>query len=817
MLIVLLLTGLFGTTPLDGLGHPQPSVRESATQALWAAGPEAEVWLERGLDDPRPEVRRRARHIRFMLDHGLTPDMPPPLLESASAFFAIPPGMINERQRAARRLVDVPGGATVLAASVVEGQDLALAMLLEDDIPNATLRMLKRGDHDSAFALLELISEVKPAKASSAMAVLCTETGKPVPPRFVSAVAKQHLLTFEAGDDPEPLRRTARKLATDPEKFPLTFMLRYRVGDAALALDVLPFPYNRLLAVHDADRRGDADDFDRAVADMVAGLNRGLRANDAADALFLGGRIEEAFAMQEPNIAYELGLLRQRGDVRGLREALVRARNQVGLTARGGDELQLAWAALRTSDALDDTDQARRWLAAIGNGGARPRPNATFLGDMSEDTERFLFWLYEIQPERAVELLESLHVPESRMAAAAEMMSRLSPLAVHGAAYWMAFEDDMPISTRLELLEAVVLGTAPPDVVSAVADALAPGIAKLALLDAYERHDQALASAEQWAEAEPGNAEALLALSGHQDGAAAVGTLERAFVAAQDADLAAAIAFELARRSAEPEKWEAFVRLLPLGEPGPALRAAAGDVGPEALLELLGPARRMAVPFEYASYDILNAYADAADEAGAHAEAAATYDDMAIYLHVPTVRFTRIEGFISLYQERRTQAALAKWEAGDIDAALPLAVEAVRVPGGAVDVTIFWLRKFDEAGLGDLADEVYAEQMGPMRGWLEQMPDEPLIGNRAAWLSGSVDRSLDDALDWAMAAHRASPDSTSIRDTVAEVLVRRGEWRAGLDIFEQIVAEEPFVGQHRVRLDEARAVVVTRIMRMLPG
>ncbi|MEM6560700.1 MAG: hypothetical protein AAF656_03795 [Planctomycetota bacterium] len=805
MLLVVLLVGLVGPSPVDGLAHPDPSVREASTALLWEAGVEAEPWLRIAEADPRPEVRRRAGAVRFRLENGLTPSMPEAMLDAATDLLSGP-----EPRDAAQRLANMPGGPSLVAAVAVRRDQSDLLRPLLRQLPDAVLPMIRRGDLDDAARVLALAAREDQRLVAPLQAVFAAESGIALAAEFADARGRQMLLTFEEGSDPEPLRALAFEVLADRD-ISLAFGLWHRVGDHTLARGTLPAPINWLVAPHYEQLDGTDASVDEAFEMLRARTGQEFGAGDVAAVLRLAGRFDEAARSLPPSLAFDLDMNRLIGDDDVVRELLVDARRQVGVRAERR-ELPVAWAAYFAALSVHDGDEARRWLAVIGGGGARPGPDMVGLDpDSSDATAQYLRNLGITAPEQAIDLLESLRDPATRAAAAELMLDIASDLNEQRGELWAALDQALPMDVRFELARMLLLGTADDEVVTQVADALPMGSTRVALLSAYGRDAEALAAAEAWTVDAPDDADAWHTLAGLQaDRSAATSMLERAFVLASDADTAAAVALELSRHAPDPERWRGLSRLIALGEAGPKLRQAADSIGPGALADVLAPKRRMAIPLDPGSYEANSDYARAASAAGRHTEAAAALDDAALYLHLPGIQFNHVSGFIFLEQRRLRHKAAALWEAGEIEAALPIVRREVGTVGGDVDATIFWINKLDAAGMTDEADRLYEEQLAPVLAMLEQTPDSPRLNNHAAWLSASVDRRLDDALVWATRGVENAPEALSIRDTLAEVMIRRGNHAEGLAMFEQLVAERPLVAEHRERLAQTRALVAER-------
>ena len=141
-----------------------------------------------------------------------------------------------------------------------------------------------------------------------------------------------------------------------------------------------------------------------------------------------------------------------------------------------------------------------------------------------------------------------------------------------------------------------------------------------------------------------------------------------------------------------------------------------------------------------------------------------------------------------LYGElRRAEQNLAA-DKGDWAGATAAWRRGMRVLPAQSDASIELVTGLDAAGRGDEADLIYNEAMEPLLTALGRWKAASQLNNQAAWTSACCGRRLDSALRFAQAASRADPTSAAIADTLAEVLIRRGEAASAVDLMTRSLA-----------------------------
>jgi tetratricopeptide (TPR) repeat protein len=93
----------------------------------------------------------------------------------------------------------------------------------------------------------------------------------------------------------------------------------------------------------------------------------------------------------------------------------------------------------------------------------------------------------------------------------------------------------------------------------------------------------------------------------------------------------------------------------------------------------------------------------------------------------------------------------------------------------------------DRMGAKAEADEVFRASLAPLQALLKDYPDSPLYNNQAAWLSANARRELDAALVQARRATTLAPEIAGYKDTLAEVLFRRGDKAGAIEIMQKLV------------------------------
>jgi tetratricopeptide (TPR) repeat protein len=148
--------------------------------------------------------------------------------------------------------------------------------------------------------------------------------------------------------------------------------------------------------------------------------------------------------------------------------------------------------------------------------------------------------------------------------------------------------------------------------------------------------------------------------------------------------------------------------------------------------------------------------------------------------------------------------ARAKLVAGNVDEAVMLAREALAITPGHIDLVSAMVPELDRKGKKKLADELFQTVWSTYQKLLMDFPDSPFARNALALLSANCQRELDEGLKYAEAAVKADEHSVQYRETLAEVLFRKGARDPAVELMKKLVAEEPRNQFFRMQLKRYR-------------
>ncbi len=99
--------------------------------------------------------------------------------------------------------------------------------------------------------------------------------------------------------------------------------------------------------------------------------------------------------------------------------------------------------------------------------------------------------------------------------------------------------------------------------------------------------------------------------------------------------------------------------------------------------------------------------------------------------------------------------------------------------------------KLSKSGMQDIVDSSLEKIFQHATSHLEDFPLDAMTLNNLAWVASINDTRLDDAERWSTRAVYLTPDSAVYRDTLAEVLFRRGKTQQALRIEKDCLLDEP--------------------------
>jgi len=167
-----------------------------------------------------------------------------------------------------------------------------------------------------------------------------------------------------------------------------------------------------------------------------------------------------------------------------------------------------------------------------------------------------------------------------------------------------------------------------------------------------------------------------------------------------------------------------------------------------------------------------------------------TYVDPGAYLHVP--------------HDMLGYSARARLAAGDVPAAMALARRYLDTTPGYVELPSGMVPELDKRGHKAEADELFGRVWAAHRKVLTDFPASPSSRNALAALAANCRRELDAAKVYASEAVAADPKSAGYRETLAEVLFRRGERAEAVKLMEALAAEYPRSRLYRRQLARYR-------------
>ena len=162
--------------------------------------------------------------------------------------------------------------------------------------------------------------------------------------------------------------------------------------------------------------------------------------------------------------------------------------------------------------------------------------------------------------------------------------------------------------------------------------------------------------------------------------------------------------------------------------------------------------------------------------------------------------------FIWSYTSMRLNLALAQGmiQRGEYDQAADLLVRHVQFSPGDVSVGEATVKKLDEAGATEAADQVYQAVEKHFVESLEMYPESPFSRNNYAWLSATSNRDLEMARRHAMVAVRVRPNVEQYLDTLAEVEFLLGQPKKAFELSKRCVQLNPTRNYYREQKERFR-------------
>jgi hypothetical protein len=148
-------------------------------------------------------------------------------------------------------------------------------------------------------------------------------------------------------------------------------------------------------------------------------------------------------------------------------------------------------------------------------------------------------------------------------------------------------------------------------------------------------------------------------------------------------------------------------------------------------------------------------------------------------------------GYLQVVAQWRVLDGLAALRGGELTAASTALHDSLRYFPLNIDMAEKQLVKLRQRGHEALADSLLDEILARGRRYVAENPRDANTFNNLAWVAALNERADEGALDWARQAVLLVPDSTSYRDTLAEVLFRLGRQSEAVAVERQCLLDEP--------------------------
>jgi tetratricopeptide (TPR) repeat protein len=169
------------------------------------------------------------------------------------------------------------------------------------------------------------------------------------------------------------------------------------------------------------------------------------------------------------------------------------------------------------------------------------------------------------------------------------------------------------------------------------------------------------------------------------------------------------------------------------------------------------------------------------------------------------LEFSEPAAYLRLPHTIHRERARGLLEKGDLAGAEREIAAARAVMPGDVMLPIEVVPAFERLGNKARADELYAEAMNAQLAKLAKYPNSSNHHNNAAWLAVTCGRDRDAALTHAKRATELRPDNAAVTDTLAEVLLKRGDFDGAIAAIKKCIALEPKTPRHREQLERIQA------------
>lgn len=169
---------------------------------------------------------------------------------------------------------------------------------------------------------------------------------------------------------------------------------------------------------------------------------------------------------------------------------------------------------------------------------------------------------------------------------------------------------------------------------------------------------------------------------------------------------------------------------------------------------------------------------------------AARWNELALAGTLETMSYYA-RGYVLLPAENHALRAVAAARDGDAEEVDRQLQAALRFYPLNINLAEDTLREVRKAGFADRADAVLDQVLELGIEHLRAFPRHAEIANNLAWVAALGRYRLDDALELSQRACYWQPDSTTYRDTLAEVLFQQGETAQALTVEQHCLLDDP--------------------------
>jgi tetratricopeptide (TPR) repeat protein len=835
------------------LGSKRFAVRERASQSLWKLGEQAEPALRAALNSTDSEVVTRAKAILDRFDAGLYPDTSEAIVKLVELYRT---GNQATTISAAKSLVEQgKPGHRVLRRLLQTAQDIPTRDLVLTELTRlgATLwgKSIEAGELTLVQELLETLTlnpQNKQALLNFATWHALQGTLQPVIARYQTnldrlAKANDRSGVAHASAVLIHLHRAAgelaaaRKLAEELDDARLVDAVAWEQRDwAALAklhtdLGQDSFKHIATLASYHRLARNDQA-FQRLIGELKDLANQAHQAGDgvqvAVEMLLINGQTTDALKLLQSTGKHRHLLCELLAHRQAYREALALAEAEV---SEPSEQRQLLFRLAKTRAVLGLSERARKDFADLAET-LTPLTDIAFFSDCLKHQVRLGFKdSAQAHALKGIAQLQRANADPSLLGPIFEPFVG-KERAGQAVAYWQwlrASQGGVPLAERFKRVLASFEASKPTADDLAMAERLCVGDFKLVpnphavealylAANIYERAEKIAAATDAYRQAATQPGQEFAATMKLADLYAKQKDYERAakeYEQAWNRDSSKAIALylrgQMRQKAGQVESGRRDcerARLVPLGD-AQARMDLADALRQRGYTE--DARRERETILNYGWYqqwyigNVINVHRYDLEARGQWFEAAdlierglvgslrtgASFVEPVAYLNVPA----------AVYALRARGHA----QAGQVEQALAQTRTALAITPGNIDLVIKVVPGLEKRNARREADNLYAESADRLAKLIDEYPHSAMLRNSFAWLSAGCKRRLDAALTHAKRAVELRPDDASVRDTLAEVHFRRGEFAQAIAQMEECLRLAPERAYFRKQLERFRA------------